>query len=198
MRVIFATGFIAIVALTSDAALAGESRITELIGGRCRFIAIDKETDEEQVKSCPGPGSYAAETRSSHTNVYLAFPYGKARAPRDVIYGWSLGDKVDWRGALKRNAFKPYAAIVRVIVRDPETMKGGGHVLAAIRLDGATACVAALVDVSANKEANALAREAADAAQSFDCARDKPVEKGVSTKWTQSLLAQLHETPNAR
>lgn len=198
MRAIFATGFIAIATLTSGAALAEESRITELIGGRCRFVSIDKETNEEQVKSCPGPGSYAAETRSSHTNVYLAFPYRKARAPREVIYGWSLGDKVDWRGTLEKNAFKPYAAIVRVIVRDPETMKGGGHVLATIRLDGATACVAALIDVSANKEANALAREAADAARSFDCAKDKLVEKGVSTKWTQSLLEQLRETESAR
>jgi hypothetical protein len=83
---------------------------------------------------------------------------------------------------------------VRIIAKDPETLVGGGHVLAVTRLWGETACVAALVDVAANPQANELAREAADsAARVFDCKNDKPIEKGVSTKWTKSLIEQLRE-----
>lgn len=173
---------------------APESEITKLTGGRCQFVSIDKETNEDQVKKCPGPGGFRAVTRSSHTTAYLGFQSSKAREPQEVMYGWSLGDKVDWRGTRENGKFRPFAAIVRVIVKDPDTLIDGGLVLAVTRHAADKACVAALVDVAANPQANELAREAANSvARTFNCGKDKTLEKGASTKWTQSLIEQLRD-----
>jgi len=170
-------------------AQAPESVYTELLKGRCKFISIDKETNEEQVKRCPGHGGAQVLTRASHTTVYLSFRWSKSRMAEDVVSGWSLGDKVEWRGARTRNGFEPYATIVRVIVKDPDTLVGGGHVLAVMRIAQREACLAAAVDVSANKEANALAREAADTvARTFACGKDKPRVSGAATKSTEAVI----------
>jgi hypothetical protein len=170
-------------------AQAPESAYTELLKGRCKFISIEKETNEEQVKRCPGHGGAQVLTRASHTTVYLSFRWSKSRMAEDVVSGWSLGDKVEWRGARTRSGFEPYATIVRVIVKDPDTRVGGGHVLAVMRMDRQKACLAAAIDVSANKEANALAREAADTvARTFACGKDKPRVSGAATKWTEAVI----------
>ena len=170
-------------------AQAPESVYTELLKGRCKFISIDKETNEEQVKRCPGHGGAQVLTRASHTTVYLSFRWSKSRMAEDVVSGWSLGDKVEWRGVRARKGFEPYATIVRVIVKDPDTLVGGGHVLAVMRIDKRDACLAAAVDVSANKEANALAREAADTvARTFACGKDKPRVSGAATKSTEAVI----------
>lgn len=170
-------------------AQAPESVYTELLKGRCKFISIEKETNEEQVKRCPGHGGAQVLTRASHTTEYLSFRWSKSRMAEDVVSGWSLGDKVEWRGARTRNGFEPYATIVRVIVKDPDTLVGGGHVLAVVRIGKRDACLAAAVDVSANKEANALAREAADTiARTFACGKDKPRVSGAATRWTEAVI----------
>jgi hypothetical protein len=170
-------------------AQAPESVYTELLKGRCKFISIEKETNEEQVKRCPGHGGAQVLTRASHTTVYLSFRWSKSRMAEDVVSGWSLGDKVEWRGARTRNGFAPYATIVRVIVKDPDTLVGGGHVLAVVRIGKRDACLAAAVDISANKEANALAREAADAiARTFACGKDRPRVHGAATRWTEAVI----------
>jgi hypothetical protein len=188
-----AAGVIGLVAFgaVSVHAQAPESVYTELLKGRCRFISIDEETNEEQVKRCPGHGGAAVLTRASHTSVYLGFRWSKKLASGDVVSGWSLGDKVEWRGARNGKQLVPYATIVRVITKHPETMRGGGHVLAVIRIEKQSACLAAAVDVSANKEANALAREAADTfARTFSCQKDKPRLFGPATEWTDQVIGR--------
>jgi hypothetical protein len=94
----------------------------------------------------------------------------------------------EWRGVRTRNGFTPYAAIVRVITKHPETMRGGGHVLAVVRMERHNACLAA-VEVAANKDANALAREAADGfARTFACETDKPRPFGTTTEWMEQVI----------
>jgi hypothetical protein len=181
------------------AAQSPESVVTELVKGRCRFVSIDKETNEEQVKRCPGIGGVDAVTRASHTNVFLGFQWAKSREPQEVVYGWSLGEKVEWRGVRDRKGLRPYAAIVRVIVKDPETLVAGGQVLAVVRLQSGKACVAALADASANANANELARAAADSiARNFDCAKGRPSVVGAPTPRTEGLLKQLQEASELR
>jgi hypothetical protein len=173
-------------------AQALDSAFTELVRGRCRFISLDAQTNEEQVKKCPGVGGFEALTRSSHTNVFLGFRRGEKNAPQEVIHGWSLGEKIEWRSVRNGKNLQPFAAIARVIVKDPDTLVGGGQVLAVVRLHAGDACVAALVDAAANRQANDAARRTADdIARTFRCGVDKPVEAGVATKWTKSLLDQL-------
>jgi hypothetical protein len=171
---------------------APESVYTELLKGRCTFISIDEETNEEQVKRCPGHGGAVVLTRASHTNVYLSFRWSKKRVAEDVVRGWSLGDKVEWRGGRNGKQFIPYATIVRVITKDPETLVGGGHVLAVMRMEKQRACLAAAVDVAANWDANALAREAADTfARTFSCAKDKPRLFGPGTTSTEQVIGTV-------
>jgi hypothetical protein len=184
------------VATISVHAQAPESVYTELLKGRCKFISIDEETNEEQVKRCPGHGGAAALTRASHTNVYLSFRWSQKRVAEDVVHGWSLGDKVEWRGVRNGKQFVPYATIVRVITKDPETLVGGGHVLAVMRMEKQSACLAAAVDATANKDANALAREAADTfARTFSCAKDKPRLFGPETKSTEQVIGREEKKP---
>jgi len=168
---------------------APESLYTELLKGRCKFISIDPQTNEEQVKRCPGYGGTQVLTRASHTKVFLGFRWSRARAAEDLVAGWSLGDKVEWRGIRAGKEFRPYATIVRVITKDLDTLMGGGHVLAVFHMDQRNACLAAAVDVGANKEANALAREAADTfARTFTCGKDTPRLFGPSTAATEQVI----------
>lgn len=178
----------ALVGVSAAHAQAPESLYTELLKGRCKFISIDEETNEEQIKRCPGHGAQVL-TRASHTTVYLGFRWSKTHAAEDVVSGWSLGDKVEWRGLRSRSGFAPYATIVRVITKHPETMRGGGHVLAVLRMEKRNACLAAAVDVSANKEANALARGAADTfVRAFSCDQDKPRVFGATSEWMEQVI----------
>jgi hypothetical protein len=170
-----------------------ESRYTELVGGRCRFVSIDRRTNEEQVKRCPGHGGAEVETRSSHTRLYVSFRFSAKEAARDVVVAWSAGKTVEWRGVKAKKGFEPYAAIVRLLVKDPEGEKreADGQVLAVIRFDPREfeACAMAFVDARANKDPNMLARSTADRlGPEFDCRSDKPQVVGAPTRWTAELI----------
>jgi hypothetical protein len=194
-----ASGAAALMTLLSVAAAQAqnpESLYTELLKGRCKFISIDEETNEEQVKRCPGHGGAQVLTRASHTNVYLSFRWSKRHTAEGVLSGWSLGDKVEWRGVRSSKGFVPYATIVRVITRNLETAAGGAHVLAVVRMDARTACLAAAVEVAANPDANALAREAADTfARTFDCQKDKPRAFGTTTAAMEQVIGTEEKAP---
>ena len=62
--------------------------------------------------------------------------------------------------------------------------KGDGakvSALGVVRVEAKAACAAALIDAEANKNANDLARAAADdAARQFKCGFDKPALKGAA------------------
>jgi hypothetical protein len=179
--------------LAQPQAAPAETRYTELVGGACQFLSQNKATGEDAVKRCPGHGDLEVETLSSHTRVSLSFRFSRTQLASDVIAGWGLGKTVEWRGIKANKGFQPYAAIVRVLMKDPEaaTRRADGEVLAVMRVDPAEAeaCVVAYVDVRANKSANRLARATADRfAPTYLCESDKPTVAGVSTRWTDALL----------
>lgn len=172
---------------------APETRYTELVGGNCRFISEDRRTGEDALKRCPGHGDLMVETFASHTRTSLSFRFSRKQRAADVVTGWSLGKIVEWRGGTANKGFEPYAAIVRVLMKDPEvvTRRPDGEVLAVMRVDPreAEACVIAYVDARANKSANRLARDTADRlAPTFLCKSDKPEVAGARTRWTGALL----------
>ena len=173
---------------------APESRYTELVGGRCKFVSMDKETNEDQVKRCPGHGGAEVETLASHTRLSIGFRFSARQRADGVVSAWSAGKTVEWRGLKGRKGFEPYAAIVRLLMKDHETGKPGpvadGQVLAVMRVDPreAEACVMAFVDAQANKDPNDLARTTADRlGPAFDCESDKPTVAGAKTRWTGEL-----------
>jgi hypothetical protein len=68
-------------------------------------------------------------------------------------------------------------------------------VLAVIRMDGRNACLAAAVEVAPNKDANALAREAADTfVRAFKCGTDKERAFGAVTGAMQQVIGDPPET----
>jgi hypothetical protein len=187
-----ATCIAAAPALAQPAAPAG-TRFTELVGGRCRFVSQDSQTGEDALKRCPGHGDLELETLSSHTRLSLSFRFSRTQRVADVVAGWSLGKTVEWRGVKANKGFQPYAAIVRVLMKDPEatTRRADGEVLAVMRVDPAEAeaCVIAYVDARANKGANKLARSTADRlGPTYLCESDKPTVAGVPTRWTDALM----------
>ncbi len=170
-----------------------ETRFTELVGGKCRFISEDKETREDAVKRCPGHGDLTLETLASHTRTFLSFRFSPKQRADNVVEGWSLGRTVEWRGLKGNKGFEPYAAIVRVLMKDPEaaTRRPDGEVLAVIRVEAreAQACVMAVVDARANKAANRLAGETADRmGPTFLCGSDKPALVGARSRWTDAVM----------
>lgn len=75
-----------------------------------------------------------------------------------------------------------------MITKHPQTMRGGGHVLAVL-MEKRNACLAAGIDVSADKEANALAREAADTfVRAISCDQDKPRVFGATSEWMEQVV----------
>jgi hypothetical protein len=167
---------------------------TELVKGRCRFIADDGEVGDYAEKRCPGLAGAQVHTVARPSRVSLSLRWGK-KTSGDIVQSWSLGTKLAWRGLGKRNAFKPYAAIVTAIVRDHETDQNH-DVLAVLRIAPRNACLAAAIDVAANKDAMALARETADgAARTFTCGSDQPRVVGTPSAWAQQVTGYDGEPP---
>ncbi|HEX8165665.1 MAG TPA: hypothetical protein VF601_07745 [Beijerinckiaceae bacterium] len=186
-----------IVAAAPALGQAPESRYTELAGGRCRFVSADRETGEDAVKRCPGHGGAEVETLSSHTRLSIGYRFSARQRAENVVSAWSAGRTVEWRGIKARKGFEPYAAIVRLLMKDHEAGKPGpvadGEVLAVMRVDPreAEACVIAYVDARANREPNRLARDAADRlGPAFDCGSEKPAVVGAGTRWTAALIGE--------
>jgi hypothetical protein len=77
-----------------------------------------------------------------------------------VLIGRSLGDKAEWRGIRSRKSFRTDALIIRMRpVEDDETTSS---LLFIVKLNADGACLHGIVDAKTNREANALARTAAD------------------------------------
>src|SRR5436190_19142275 len=69
---------------------------TELVKGRCRFIADDGEVGHYAEKRCPGLAGARVHTVAGVNRVSLQFRWGKAKS-RQVVESWSIGDKLEWR-----------------------------------------------------------------------------------------------------
>jgi len=140
---------------------------TELVKGRCRFIDDDGEVGDYALKRCPGLAGARVFTVAAVSHVSLSFR-GKVKA-ENVVSGYSLGDKLEWRGIKSKQGFEPYAVIVRVIQRDPDKLTDEKepekrfNVLAVLRVEPRIACLMAVADETENKNALVLARAAADA-----------------------------------
>lgn len=175
-----------VIAVQAYSADAAQSRFTSIANKDCKFAPIGHEPGEEddQFKTCPGLGGTKTVVNAFETRVRIGFRWPNGGHPKKVIWvveAWSAGFVIDWRGAKEPKGFLPYAAIVRMkFARDggPEV---GDQVLAVIRVRHDDACVMGAVDAGANRNANELAREIADARPSFICGRDKPVIGGVGT-----------------
>jgi hypothetical protein len=177
----------AVTALAEPALAQAVTRIdTELVEGRCRFIADDGEVGHYALKRCPGLAGAQVYTEAGVTSVKLSFRFGKRKV--EVVSSGSVGTKLEWRGVKTRQGFKPHAVLVTIVVKDypAETHH---NVLGVLRMEPRNACLIAVIDEAANGDALALARKTADdEAPSFSCPNGKAKVVGAATKWTQAAL----------
>jgi len=102
-----------------------------------------------------------------------------------------VGDKIEWR--LDDNG-TPRAAILRYIFQNYDfDEKGPPEVLLISKVgqpDSQMGCAIGIVDTSANKSANALARQVADEVEpGFECGRDTPVYHGKRSQKAPNFFA---------
>jgi hypothetical protein len=175
---------------------------TELsVNKPCRIIDDDGEVGDYTLVRCPGLAGARVFTVASPAHVSLSFRWGKATAEK-VVSGYSLGDKLEWRGIRSKQGFKPYAVVVRVIERDPNalTKEEGAdkryNVLAVLRIEPRNTCLMAAVDETENKGALALARAAVDVeAPAYVCETQKPKMLGTVSRWAQDVIGYEDDPP---
>lgn len=148
-------------------ASAAESRYTNLGNTSCK---LDQEASRqikphEDFKPLLYRCSGFAEREVSVTyhglvvRTTLARKDGKSL---DVLTPYDAGPRIEWRGERA-----PTAAILRLSARDEDGRPASA--LAVVKLAPDQDCLVAVIDVKANRNANELAREAADAAPSTSC-----------------------------
>jgi hypothetical protein len=167
---------------------------TELVKGRCRFIADDGEVGHYALKRCPGLAGARVYTESGVTSLKLSFRWGKRKAV-EVVTSGSVGTKLEWRGTKNRQGFKPHAVLVTIVVKDYPS-EDRHNVLGVLRMEPRNACLMAVIDEEANSDALGLARKTADTeAPSFSCANGKAKAVGTATKWTREALGHEGDPP---
>lgn len=122
---------------------------------------------------CPGPsGNFVF---ISEDDLRTSVAYGKP----GLVNEWQsftdfnhVGETIEWR---RMDDLRPYAAIQRWFVSHGSADPRQVLVISTVAAAGEQSCMVGLVDASANRDANRLARRVADEkARRFRCARDEP------------------------
>jgi hypothetical protein len=171
---------------------------TELVKGRCKFIADDGEVGHYALKRCPGLAGSRVYTTAGVNDVALSFKWGKKEA--EVFSNGGLGLKLEWRGVKGKQGFVPHAVIVQRTFKhyvDDKYEKEEKHdVWAVIRMEKRNACLMAVIDAAANPDALKLARNIADdEAPNSVCAKLKPKIAGEKTRWTEEAIGTDEPPP---
>ena len=145
----------------------------------CRTIGKPKDVSTKQV--CPGKsGLVVLISEDDLRQTVSVGPDHVAAAKEPAAETWfapfnSTGQTVEWRAV----DGKPFAIIQRWLIADNnDTDKAGSPIskpmLAVTRLPPGAVCQVAYIDGQANRNANELARQAADEfARDFKCGKDE-------------------------
>ncbi|MDH7795264.1 MULTISPECIES: hypothetical protein [unclassified Beijerinckia] len=170
--------------LHAASALAAESRYTNLGNQECKLdqAASGQIKPHEDFKPllyrCNGLG----ERQVSVTYHGLMVRTTLARADGkslDVLTPYDAGPRIEWRGEGRSSAFAPTAAILRLSARGDDGRPASA--LAVLKLTPEQDCLLAIIDVKANRNANELARDAADAAATASCGSARMIGATGST-----------------
>jgi hypothetical protein len=166
------SGLLALTVLVSPAVAQGfDSAYTSLDLDQCRLI----ETDDYGGASwsCPGYGNIPVTVQEG--DLRFSIQYGDDDSPGSQTLSPfnNLGPTLEWRLSDETGRWQPIATIVRYHTADIDTGENSGQVLVVTQLEPGNTCHMAYVDARANRNANVLARRAADRAGSFDCYNDE-------------------------
>jgi hypothetical protein len=162
---------------------AAKSSYTSIAERACRKASVLRIEDTEYAVSriCPGRGGYKVfideeDLRETLTVGKTASQAAREPAARDHYGAFNAyEDTIEWRSG--RDG-KPFAIIVGWSFADNENTDATGapqsdRLLVVFRLPPGPVCKVAYVDRTANRDANALARKAADeTARDFRCDAD--------------------------
>jgi len=163
---------LALGALATPAHAGFNSAYTDLNLDECLVLEAD---DFGASWSCPGYKGYPLMVSESDLRFSLAYGFNIDPSDRwQTLPPFNhLGEKLEWRLSNELGRWMPIATIVRYYTADPETGEDKGQVLVVTQLVEGNSCHIAYIDALANKDANELARQAADASGDFDCANDE-------------------------
>ncbi|GLQ54425.1 hypothetical protein [Devosia nitrariae] len=160
--------------LVQPAAAAFESAYTDINLDDCLLLEAD---DFGASWACPGYKGYPV--RISEGDLRFLVEYGfniDAEPPAVSLPPFNdLGPRMEWRLSNQSGRWLPVATIVRYFTDAGDGDKEN-QVLVVTQLSKGATCHIAYVDATANEDANAKAREAADEmAGSFDCEEDPEI-----------------------
>lgn len=158
----------------SAAAQSGfTSAYTDLDLDQCLILEAD---DFGASWSCPGYKGFPLLVQEGDLRFSLRYGFN----PDENSVGFQtlppfnyVGNKLEWRLSNASERWFPIATIVRYHTAHPETGEDFGQVLVVTQIAEGNSCHMAYVDARANRNANELARQAADKAGNFDCASDE-------------------------
>jgi len=147
----------------------------------CRKVESSKPGEGEWVvQACAGAGGYVIRLAVDDLRTTVSAGATVAAAAKEPAASQGfrtfnrVHDTIEWRG-VKGEA--PFAIIQRWRLNDPmkfEDASGVVGLLVVTRLPPGPVCHVAYIDVKANRDANELARQAADdLARDFRCGSDK-------------------------
>ena len=162
----------------------------------CRTIGKPKDPDGGTMQVCPGKsGLVVVISEDDLRQTVSVGPNRMAAGKEPAAESWfapfnSTSPTLEWRAV----DGKPFAIIQRWLIADNNDLDKGGSatskpMLAVTRLPPGPVCHVAYIDGQANRNANELARQAADEfARDFKCGKDEV--KVVGEKGTAVSLAK--------
>jgi len=162
----------------------------------CRTIGKPKDPDGGTMQVCPGKsGLVVVISEDDLRQTVSVGPNRMAAGKEPAAESWfapfnSTSPTLEWRAV----DGKPFAIIQRWLIADNNDLDKGGSptskpMLAVTRLPPGPVCHVAYIDGQANRNANELARQAADEfARDFKCGMDEV--KVVGEKGTAVSLAK--------
>lgn len=183
-KTIFAALATALALSVAPAQAAFMSAYTDLDLDQCLVLDAD---DFLSSWACPGYKGYPLMVQEGDLRFALRYGFNLDAEPKKFQslppFNY-LGPKLEWRLSNAQARWLPVATIVRYILADSESGADAAHqVLVVTQLVKGNSCHIAYIDALANSDANELAREAADASGSFDCAKDEPQTIGKFSAW---------------
>ncbi len=147
----------------------------------CRMIGKPSELDGSTTRVCPGKSGLVVLIAEDDLREVVSVGRNRIAAAKEpAAQVWfhpfnSSAHTVEWRAA----DGKPFAIIQRWHIADNSDLEKSGRptdkpMLAVTRLPPGPVCHVAYVDAQANRDANELARKAADEfARGFQCGKDE-------------------------
>ncbi len=143
----------ALIVPVGAAARSPATRYSDMTGADCSGAG-------DGALVCNGADGWTLDIADEGNIIELAIQKSGSTQTALRLIGRGLGDRAEWRGGQVGGVFRPYAVIVRMRPVEDDVLNTS--LLYVIKLNKSAACVRAVVDATANRNANILARKAAD------------------------------------